>query len=80
MKKNKAMADYSIKEWIEYIENHLEEFEIQEFGPDRYNLCCIKITSKTDSRLSASGEDVDKEKAKIEAIKKLAGDFHQYHQ
>ena len=74
------MAEYSIKEWTEYIENHLEEFEIQEFGPDRYNLWCIKITSKTDSRLSASGEDVDKEKAKIEAINNLAGDLHQYRQ
>ena len=78
MKQTKAMADYSIKEWIEYIEKHLEEFEIQEFGPDRYNLWRIQITSKSESKLSDYGEDVDKEKAKIKAIKQLAGDLRQY--
>ena len=78
MKQTKAMADYSIKEWIEYIDKHLEEFEIQEFGPDRYNLWRIQITSKSESKLSDYGEDVDKEKAKIKAIKQLAGDLRQY--
>lgn len=73
------MEDYSKKDWIEYIKSHLNEFDIQEIGPDKYNLWHIDITSKTNRLYSEFGEDTNKMKAKEIAINGLASVLYQYY-
>ena len=71
------MADYSREDWIGSIKIHLTEFDIQESGPDNYGLWRITITSKANRHYSDYGEDINKEVAKEEAIKRLAGVLYQ---
>ena len=73
------MEDYSKEDWVDYIKSHLNEFDIQETGPDNYKLWHIDITSKINRNYSASYEDVNKETAENIAIERLAGDLFQYY-
>lgn len=74
------MKDFSKEDWGEYIKSHLNEFDIQESGPDeKYKLWRIEISSKANRNYSASYEDVNKETAKNIAIERLAGDLFQYY-
>ena len=75
----KNKADYSIEDWVEYIKSHLNEFDIQEMGPDKYNLWRVDITSKANRNYSAFYEDVNKETAKNIAIERLASVLFQYY-
>lgn len=74
------MKDYSKEDWVEYIKSHLNEFEIQESGPDnKYKLWRIEITSKANRHYSDFYEDADKEIAKETAIIRLASVLFQYY-
>ena len=74
------MIDYSKEDWVEYIKSHLNEFDIQETGPDnKYKLWRIGITSKANRLYSEFGEETDKDKAKELAIYRLASVLYQYY-
>ena len=73
------MTDYSKEKWVEYIKSHLNEFDIQEMGPDNYKLWRVVVTSKVNRQYSEFSEDKDKEKAKSTAIERLAGFLFQYY-
>ena len=73
------MTDYSKEDWVEFIKSHLNEFDIQEIGPDKYSLWRIKITSKANRLYSEFGEDTDKGRAKETAMNRLASVLFQYY-
>ena len=74
------MEDYSKEDWVYYIKSHLNEFDIQETGPDnRYRLWHIGITSKANRLYSEYGEETDKDRAKELAIERLASVLFQYY-
>lgn len=73
------MTDYSKEDWIAYIKSHLNEFDIKETVPDKYNLWRIDITSKTNRLYSEFGEDINKEIAKDTAVERLASVLYQYY-
>ena len=74
------MIDYSKEDWVEYIKSHLNEFDIQETGPDnKYKLWRIGITSKANRLYNEFGEETDKDRAKELAIYRLASVLYQYY-
>lgn len=72
------MKDFSKDNWCEYINSHINEFDVEITGPDHYNLWRVDILSKRNSHYREYYEDTNKDVALALAIERLASVLYQY--